>query len=284
MGFLAHILIFLPYNIFTQFIGIFMKLLSLALIALLTTFTYAVEPGHEGHKHAEGQHNGKSQTPKGIYYGKILEIKGVMGYKYLKVDEDGTQLWVAIANAPVTVGDRIGYDKKTIMKDFESKSLNQKFKEIIFASDVYLPQKAQQPKSMKEMLGLSPAKKDPHAGMGMGMSPQEEEKPAKPFIKKEVYTIEEIHMWRKSLEGQTISLEATVYKVSHQIMKLDWAHLGDGTGNEKKLTDDLVFTATSTNIKAGDKVIAKGKVVVNKDFGYGYFYKVLIQDATFKVK
>ncbi len=53
---------------------------------------------------------------------------------------------------------------------------------------------------------------------------------------------------------------------------------------EKELTDDLVFTAASTSIKGGDKVIAKGKVVVNKDFGYGYFYKVLIEDATFEVK
>ena len=260
-----------------------MKLLPLVLIALLTTFTYAVESGHEGHDHAKGAHN----SPQGIYYGKVLEIKGVMGYKYLKVDENGTQHWVAIANAPVAVGDKIGYDKRTIMHNFESQSLGKKFKEIIFASDVYLPQKVEKPKSMKDMLGLStqnPHVKDPHKGMGMGMSPEEEEKPAKPFVKKDVYTIEEVHMWRKHLEDQIISLEGTVFKVSHQIMKLDWAHLGDGTGNEKKLTDDLVFTAASTNIKAGDKVIAKGKVVVNKDFGYGYFYKVLIQDATFEVK
>ena len=260
-----------------------MKLLPLVLIALLTTFTYAVESGHEGHDHAKGAHN----SPQGIYYGKVLEIKGVMGYKYLKVDENGTQHWVAIANAPVAVGDKIGYDKRTIMHNFESKSLGKKFKEIIFASDVYLPQKVEKPKSMKDMLGLStqnPHVKDPHKGMGMGISLEEEEKPAKPFVKKDVYTIEEVHMWRKHLEDQIISLEGTVFKVSHQIMKLDWAHLGDGTGNEKKLTDDLVFTAASTNIKAGDKVIAKGKVVVNKDFGYGYFYKVLIQDATFEVK
>ena len=261
-----------------------MKLLSLTLLALLTTFTHAVEPGHEGHDHAKGAHNKKAQTPQGIYYGEILEIKDAMGYKYLKIDENGTQLWVAIANAPVAVGDRIGYDKKTVMTNFESKTLNHTFKEVIFASDVYLPQKAEKPKSMKEMLGLNPAKKDPHAGMGKGLSPEEEEEPSKPFVKKNAYTIEEVHMWRKSLEGQTISLEATVYKVSHQIMKLDWAHLGDGTGNEKKLTDDLVFTAASTSIKAGDKVIATGKVVVNKDFGFGYFYKVLIQDATFQVK
>ena len=261
-----------------------MTLLKFTLIALLSTFMYAAEPGHEGHDHAEGEHQAKAQNLEGIYYGTILEIKDAMGYKYLKVNEEGKELWVAIANAPVTVGDKIGYDKKTMMRDFKSKSLDQTFNEIFFASDVYLPQKVQKPKSMKEMLGLNPKKQDPHAGMGRGMTPEEEEKPAIPFVKKDTYTIEEIHMWRKSLEGQTISIEASVYKVSRQIMKLDWVHLGDGTGNEKKLTDDLVFTATTASIKSGDKVIAKGKVVVNKDFGFGYFYKVIIQDATFQVK
>ena len=258
-----------------------MKLLQITLIALLSTFTYAVEPGHEGHDHAKPE----STTAHTIYYGKILEIKPAMGYKYLKIDENGTEVWVAIANAPVAVGDKVGYDKKMMMKDFHSKTLNQKFKEIFFASDVYLPQKVQRPKSMKDMLGLSTAKKDPHAGMGRGMSPvEEEERPSKPFVKKDAYTVEEIHMWRKELKDQIISINGSVFKVSQNIMKLDWVHIGDGTGNEKKLTDDLVFTAASTTLKQGDKVIAKGKVIVDKDFGYGYFYKVIIQDATFKVQ
>lgn len=262
-----------------------MKLLTFILITLLSTYTYAVEPGHEGHDHAKGEHTQKAQSPKGIYYGKVLEVQGVMGYKYLKVDENGTQLWVAIANAPVAVGDNIGYDKQVIMHNFESKSLGKTFKEIIFASDVYLPQQAEKPKSMKAMLGLgspNPHAKDPHKEMGTSVVT--DEKPAKPFVKKDVYTIEEVHIWRKSLENQTISVKATVHKVSRNIMKLDWVHLGDGTGDKKRLTDDLVFTAASTKVKAGDNVIAKGKVIVNKDFGYGYFYKVLIQDATFEVK
>lgn len=250
-----------------------MKFLPFIFVSLFITMSYAVETGDEKNAHTSSQ---------AIYYGKVLEIQNAMGYKYLKVDEHGTQHWVAIANAPVAVGDRIGYDKRTIMQDFESKSLGKSFKEIIFASDVYLPQKVQRPKSMKDMLGLG--SKDPHKEMGAGLSPEKEEKPAKPFVKKDMYTVEEIHMWRKSLEGQTISLEGTVFKVSHQIMKRDWVHLGDGTGIEKELTDDLVFTADSTSVKAGDRVIATGRVVVNKDFGYGYFYKVLIQDATFEVK
>jgi len=267
-----------------------MKLLSLKTLTLLTLLPFTL--------HAQqakiDMHGGKEvKTPSAIpeqrapiFYGKVLEIKPAMGYKYLKIQEQGKQTWVAIANAPVKVGDKIGFDKKTMMKDFKSKSLKQEFKEIYFASDVYLPQKATAPQSMKEMLGLgSTAKKDPHAGMGRGMSSTpEKETPTKPFVKKDAYTVEEIHMWRKALKDQTITLEGTVFKVSHGIMKRDWVHVGDGSGNEKKLSDDLVFTAASTTLKAGDKVKATGKVVIDKDFGYGYFYKVIIENTTFEVK
>jgi len=265
-----------------------MKHLSLTTLALLTTLTLS----HAQEKKID-MHGGKdTKMPSAmpaqkapVFYGKVLEIKPAMGYKYLKVQEQGKQTWVAIANAPVKVGDKIGFDKKTMMKNFKSKSLGQEFKEIYFASDVYLPQKPTAPKSMKDMLGLSSQKKDPHAGMGMGMSPEPtDEKPAKPFVKKDTYTIEEVHMWRKSLKGQSITLEGTVFKVSKGIMKRDWVHLGDGTGNEKKLTDDLVFTAPTSTVKAGDKVLAKGTVAVDKDFGYGYFYPVIIEKSTFEVK
>lgn len=266
-----------------------MKYLSLTTLSLLTalTFSQAQETKIDMHGGKDAKMPSAIPTQKvKIYYGKVLEIKPAMGYKYLKIDENGKEVWVAIANAPVKIGDKIGFDKKTMMKDFKSKSLGQAFKEIYFASDVYLPQKASGPKSMKELLGLgSTAKKDPHAGMGRGMSPEpKDEKPAKPFVKKERYTVEEVHMWRKSLKDQTITLEGTVFKVSHGIMKRDWVHIGDGTGNEKKLTDDLVFTAPYTSIKAGDKVLAKGKVMVDKDFGYGYFYPVIIENASFEVK
>jgi len=263
-----------------------MKYLRLTLIALLTNTLYAtqaVEIDMHGGKESKTPSALTEKKPK-IFYGKILEIKNAQGYKYLHIQEEkGKKIWVAIANAPVSVGEKIGYDKKTMMKDFESKSLHQKFETIYFASDVYLAQKNQAPQSMKSMLGL--AKKDPHASMGRGLSPQkEEEKPSKPFVKKASYSIEEIHMWRKSLKDQNITLKGTVFKVSRGIMKRDWVHLGDGSGNEKMLTDDLVFTTPTSSIKSGDKVIAKGKVIVDKDFGYGYFYKVIIEDASFELE
>jgi len=251
-----------------------MSLLKLTLITLLSTFIYAAEPGHDQAK----------AEPQGIYYGTILDIKDAMGYKYLKVNESGKEIWIAIAKAPVTVGDKIGYDKATLMPNFKSKSLNKTFKEIFFVSDLYLPKKVQKPKSMKEMLDIDAKQQISHTDMEKWMSPVEEKDQTKAFVKKDTYTIEEIHLWRENLEGQDITIEASISKVSHEIMELDWVHLNDGTGNEEKRTNDLVLTAKNTTIKAGDKVIAKGKVVVNKDFGFGYFYKVIIQDATFEVK
>jgi len=265
-----------------------MKHLSLTTLALLTTLTlsHAQETKIDMHGGKETKMPSAMPTQKTpIFYGKVLEIKPAMGYKYLKIQEQGKETWVAIANAPVSVGDKIGFDKKTVMKNFKSKTLNQEFEEIYFASDVYLPQKSTGPKSMKDMLGLSTKKKDPHASMGRGMSPEPaDEKPTKPFVKKDTYTVEEVHMWRKNLKDQNITLSGTVFKVSKGIMKRDWVHLGDGTGNEKKLTDDLVFTAPASTVKAGDKIIAKGTVAVDKDFGYGYFYPVIIEKSTFEVK
>jgi predicted heme/steroid binding protein len=258
-----------------------MKLLSLATLALLTTLTTTFTNAEES---KIAMHGKETSQKTQIFYGKILEIKKAMGYKYLRIDEKGKEIWVAIANAPVSVGEKIGYDKKTLMQNFESKALKQKFEEIYFASDVYLAQKPQKPKSMKDMLGLSTQAKDPHAGMGRGMTAEKEVAPSTPFVKKDSYTIEEIYMWRKNLKDQNITIEGKVFKVSHAIMKRDWVHIGDGSGDEKALTDDLVFTASTSTIKSGDTVIAKGSVAVDKDFGYGYFYPVIIENATFEVK
>ena len=100
-------------------------------------------------------HGKESSQIATLYYGQILEIKTAMHYKYLKINEQGKIFWIAIADAPVSVGEKIGFDKKTLMKNFFSESLNQKFEEIYFASDIHLSQKASQPKSMKEMLGIT---------------------------------------------------------------------------------------------------------------------------------
>jgi hypothetical protein len=64
-------------------------------------------------------------------------------------------------------------------------------------------------------------------------------------------------------------------------MKMNWIHLQDGTGEASKATHNLV--ATSSELPAeGDMVTASGTIAVDKDFGSGYKYTVLLEKATFK--
>jgi len=210
-----------------------------------------------------------SQGQKNITYAKVLEIKEVMGYDYLKVDQNGTQCWVAIAKAPVKVGDMIGYDTNTVMKNFHSKTLNKTFNEIVFANEVYLPSK---PATLKEELMQHPVEKKAAV------------KRAADFVEKAFYTVEELFRYRKNLEGKNVSVKAKVKKISHNIMKRDWVHLEDGTGSETAHTEDIVFTSEHTSVKAGENIVATGTIVIDKDFGYGYFYPVLGEKASFKVQ
>lgn len=211
----------------------------------------------------------KDVFPQDISKGKVLKVLDVMGYNYLKVDQNNTTQWVAIAKAPVKVGDIVGYDTKTIMKDFKSKQLDRVFEEIVFANSVYLQTKGHKFSTLKSSLEISEK------------VPQESKNNRKPFVEKEFYTVEDVHLYRKELNGKTIKVKAKVYKVSHSIMKRDWVHLGDGTGNEQALTDDFVVTTQKSTLQTGQEVVATATIVIDKNFGYGYFYEVLGEDGSF---
>ena len=56
-------------------------------------------------------------------------------------------------------------------------------------------------------------------------------------------------------------------------------YIQDGTGEQG--TNNLVFRTTDTPPAVGSAVTAQGTVDTDKDFGFGYFYAVIIEDATF---
>ena len=101
------------------------------------------------------------------------------------------------------------------------------------------------------------------------------------FIEKPFYTVEELHKFRKHLAGKKVALKAKVYKVSVDIMKKDWVHLGDGSGKESALTDDIVFTTAHAELKAGDHVIAHGTItrITSYNVCYTKLLRLVAQDV-----
>jgi hypothetical protein len=70
-------------------------------------------------------------------------------------------------------------------------------------------------------------------------------------------------------------------KVNNGIMDRNWIHLQDGTGAAG--ANDLLVTTKAT-VNRGDVVVVRGTVALDKDFGAGYSYSLLIEDATVDAK
>ena len=77
-------------------------------------------------------------------------------------------------------------------------------------------------------------------------------------------------------ENKTIKIRGKVTKINNGIMGRNWVHLQDGTDSDGKY--DLTVT-TNDNVNEGEVVTFQGRVALNKDFGAGYNYDVIIEEA-----
>ena len=89
-------------------------------------------------------------------------------------------------------------------------------------------------------------------------------------------TIAELFNNRQAYGGQVIKVKGIVVKYSEAIMKKNWVHIQDGTRDQGEF--DLAIT-TSDECALGDEVGFEGMITLDKDFGYGYSYDVIMEDA-----
>jgi hypothetical protein len=90
-------------------------------------------------------------------------------------------------------------------------------------------------------------------------------------------TVEAVYKDKAKLDGKQVTVKGKVVKVNNGIMGRNFLHIQDGTGG--KDNNDLSVTSTQT-AAVGDQVTVVGKVTLNKDFGSGYAYPLLVEEAT----
>lgn len=89
-------------------------------------------------------------------------------------------------------------------------------------------------------------------------------------------TIAELFSNRKDYSGKTVKIKGKVTKVNPEIMGKNWIHLQDGTIFE----EEFDLTVTSDVIpETGSIVTIEGKVSLDKDFGYGYTYPIMLEEG-----
>ena len=226
--------------------------------------------------------------------GKVLETMDSAGYTYINVETETGEKWIAVNQSAVEVGEEVTFMDGMVMQNFFSKSLDRTFPEIVFSSGLVgkgatppgMPPAGTGADSFSQALSSEGTAVAPAAGEMVTGSKKAVVEFAEIKVDKapgeNSYTVAEIFSKATELNGQTIVVKGKVMKVSPRIMGRNWIHIQDGTGSPEESTHDLVIT-TSVEIGADwDIITMEGVLAANKDFGSGYSYSVIIEDATVK--
>jgi hypothetical protein len=202
--------------------------------------------------------------------GKVVETMNAGGYTYVRLEKNGKKTWIAVPEMKASVGQQMAFHPGQEMKNFTSKTLNRTFESIIFSGGPVAPQKGTGDKTAS---AKAPGSK---AAVVASNEKFTVEKAGGP----DAYTVGEIYAKRASLDKKTAVVRGKVVKVSMAIMGKNWIHIQDGTGDSSKGTHDLVVTTTTDTAAVGDSVTVKGTIYKDKDFGAGYKYDVIMEEAT----
>lgn len=201
----------------------------------------------------------------GVHKVTVLEKTDASDYTYLLVKEDDTKYWIAVRKMEVNVDDVLYFSKKMLMKEFKSSTLNKTFAAIFFVEDAS--------KNQVDETGKMP---NPHSQI---------ETPAQnniSVVKAEGgYTIKDIFAQKDQLANKSVKVRGVVVKLNTDILGKNWVHIQDGTGTGSSF--DLTIT-TAAAPEVGKTVLVEGKLGLNIDFGAGYKYNVILQDANIKVE
>lgn len=89
-------------------------------------------------------------------------------------------------------------------------------------------------------------------------------------------TVADLYADKDALVGKQVQVSGKVVKVNNGIMNRNFLHVQDGTGAAD--TNDLTVTSQQT-AAVGDQVTVTGTIAADVDFGMGYVYPLLMEEA-----
>jgi hypothetical protein len=205
--------------------------------------------------------NTGSQEP-GSQKAEVKEVIQTSSYTYLRVEKNNQDEWIAINSQDIQKGAIVYYENGLKMENFTSPELQRTFETIYFVQEI----------------SDSPIQHSIPPGM-QGNQPQ---KPVLSKLDIQIeqpeggITIAELYSKRETYSGKMIKVRGQVTKVNLAIMERNWVHIQDGTSDGENF--DLTIT-TDSEPKVGDILTFSGTLVLNKDFGSGYSYELLLEAA-----
>lgn len=214
--------------------------------------------------HCRGQNNPplNSKHPN-VHKIVVKDVIQTTSYTYVQGAEKNRVLWIAIPKMETNAGETYYFYGGLEMRGFKSKELDRTFSSILFLNGLISPDLVE------------------GAGGSSNVSPQKTEV----AVEESVFeidpaaggiTIAELFSNREKYQGKIVKIRAKVTKCNSRILSRNWVHLQDGTGNSGNF--DLTAT-TSEVVKVGDVITVEGMISLDKDFGAGYFFSIIMENS-----
>ena len=229
-------------------------------ILILAILTVACEKNEIENK---PQAQAKTSNHSSVLSGEILEVLQTPSYTYLRVKDNVQEKWIAVVKMEAEAGKKVYYSRGMEMKNFESKTLNKVFPSVWFVDRASLNSPpTSMPVTHSGNTSLSAAKAEVSIGKSEG----------------EV-SVKDLYESPEKYNGKVVTVKGKVTKFNANILDRNWVHIQDGTEFNGKF--DLTIT-TGASVKSGEIVSFTGEIELNKDFGAGYKYDIIMQKAKVK--
>ncbi|GAB4421098.1 MAG: hypothetical protein OHK0039_35480 [Bacteroidia bacterium] len=199
-----------------------------------------------------------SGLPSGVHRVVVQEVLPTERYVYLLVDESGRNYWIATRKQAAAPGQVFYYRDGLRKTHFESKEYGRVFDEIYLVSQLV---------------------SEAHGG---GSAPVVPPLAATPVHTPEVPGTDGVPRLRiaalvadpQRYADQVVEVHGECVKLNAGIMGRNWIHLQDGSQDGY----DLVITA-ATPVRVGTHATLRARVSLNRDFGAGYAYALILEDG-----
>jgi hypothetical protein len=187
-------------------------------------------------------------------------------YTYLNVSENDEKFWIAVQKREVVVGDTYYFRGGLLKKNFYSQEFDRVFETVYLVSEIW-----KQPGGSDRGSALDEAHSKVHGSEVVDLEIGNIQ-PAEGSIK-----IAELFSNKEKYNGKTVKITGKCIKVNPMIMNRNWIHIKDSS------TDDFDLTVTTTeNIPLGAVVSLEGTIALDRDFGAGYRYDIIMEGAVLR--
>jgi hypothetical protein len=210
-------------------------------------------------------------TPAGAaaFSGKVVETMDAGGYTYVCVETGKEKIWAAGPETKIEVGETVSFPMGMEMTDFHSETLDRTFESILFVNTL--------------QTGATGAS-NPHMPSGHPpvSSPQSRQMDFTGIqVPSGGKNIASLYAEKTALAGKEVVVRGKVVKYTPGIMDRNWIHIQDGTGEQG--ANDLTVT-TDAAAEVGNTVVVRGVMAIDRDFGLGYTYEIIVENAKVTVE